>query len=371
MIVEQQFTEIVSMIKTAQVNAYRAVNTEMINLYWNIGAYIHAQIENAKWGDKTVTELAKFIKNNNPDLKGFDRRGLYRMKQFYQTYQNTSIVSMPLTQLQNTENQENTIVSAVLTQFKNQDIRETILVKVGWSNHLTIFGKCKNEEERKFYLLLCIKENYTVKELERQINSSLFERMLISNQTFSTLPAVFPANFETIFKETYVLDFLNLPEPYTESDLQKELLKQMKHFITELGKDFLFVGEEYRVQVGNKDYRLDLLFYHRELQCLVAIELKITDFEPEHLSKLNFYLEALDRDVKKEHENPSIGILLCKGKDEEVVEYALSRNISPTLISQYTIALPNKELLQNKLHEIYELFESRKNSEDELKKEEE
>jgi predicted nuclease of restriction endonuclease-like (RecB) superfamily len=371
MIVEQQFTVIVSMIKTAQGNAYRAVNTELINLYWNIGAYIHIHVENAKWGDKTVAELAKFIKNNNPDLKGFDRRGLYRMKQFYQTYHNSSIVSTAMTQFQKDENQENTIVSMALTQFEMQDIKTTILAKVGWSNHLAIFGKCKKEEERKFYLSLCIKENYTFKELERQINSSLFERMLISNQAFSTLPAVLPANFENIFKETYVLDFLNLPEPYSENDLQKELVKQMKHFIAELGKDFLFVGEEYGVQVGNKDYRLDLLFYHRELHCLVAIELKITDFEPEHLSKLNFYLEALDRDVKKAHENPSIGILLCKGKDEEVVEYALSRNISPTLISQYTLALPNKEVLQNKLHEIYELFESRNNSENQLKKEEE
>lgn len=367
---EQQFSEIVSMIKTAQVNAYRAVNIEMINLYWNVGAYINSQIEASKWGDKTVLELAKFIKETNPEIKGFDRRGLYRMKQFFQTYQGSSIVSSTMTPLQDTEKHNFEIVSTALTQFQNQDIRLTILGKVGWSNHLTIFGKCKNEEERKFYLLLCAKENYTVKELERQINSSLFERMMISNQTFSSLSAVLPANFENVFKETYVLDFLNLPEPYTESDLQKELVKQMKNFITELGKDFLFVGEEYRVQVGNKDYRLDLLFYHRELQCLVAIELKITDFEPEHLSKLNFYLEALDRDVKKEHENPSIGILLCKGKDDEVVEYALSRNISPTLISQYTVALPNKELLQNKLHEIYELFES-KRSEKEINEAEE
>jgi hypothetical protein len=141
MIVEQQFTDIVSMIKTAQANAYRAVNTELINLYWNIGAFIQIHIENAKWGDKTVAELTKFIKKNNPDLKGFDRRGLYRMKQFYQTYQNTSIVTTALTQLQNTENQNNTIVSAVLTQFKNQDIRETVLAKIGWTNNLLIISQ--------------------------------------------------------------------------------------------------------------------------------------------------------------------------------------------------------------------------------------
>jgi hypothetical protein len=135
MILEQQFSMIVSMIKTAQANAYRAVNTELINLHWNIGAYIHSQIEDSKWGDKTVSELAKFIKKTNPDLKGFDRRGLYRMKQFYQTYQNTSIVSSVVTQLQDTEIQEDTIVSLPMTQFKKQDIRPTILSKIGWTNH--------------------------------------------------------------------------------------------------------------------------------------------------------------------------------------------------------------------------------------------
>ena len=207
--------------------------------------------------------------------------------------------------------------------------------------------------ERKFYLLLCIKENYTFKELERQINSSLFERMLISNQTFSSLSAVLPANFENVFKETYVLDFLNLPEPYSERDLQKELVKQMKHFITELGKDFLFVGEEYRLQVGNKDYRTDLLFYHRELQCLVAFELKTTDFEPEHLGKLNFYLEALDRDVKRPHEKPSIGILLCRSKDNAVVEYSMNRYLSPALVAEYQTKLPDKKLLQERVRRLF------------------
>ena len=148
----------------------------------------------------------------------------------------------------------------------------------------------------------------------------------------------------------YVLEFLNLPEQHTETDLQKGLVAQMKSFLLELGKDFLFMGQEYRLQVGNKDFFIDLLFYHRSLQCLVAFELKTTDFMPEHLGQLNFYLEALDRDVKNQNENPSIGILLCKDKDTEVVEYALSRQLSPTLISQYERLLPNKKLLQNLFH---------------------
>jgi len=330
---ESQFSEIIFLIKSARFNAFKAVNTELINLYWEIGKYIIEQTNRNGWGKNTVQQLALFIQTQEPEAKGFSDKNVWRMKQFYETYSEFPKLS-------------------------------ALLRELSWTNNLLIISKCNRIEEKEFYINLSLKEKYTSRELERQINASYFERIMLGNEKFSTSLGVLPNDMKNNFKETYVFEFLNLPEPYTESDLQKELLKQMKHFITELGKDFLFVGEEYRLQVGNKDYRLDLLFFHRELQCLVAIELKITDFEPEYLSKLNFYLEALDRDVKKEHENPSIGILLCKGKDEEVVEYALSRNISPSLISQYTMALPNKELLQKKLHEIYELFESRKNSED-------
>ncbi|MCF8255649.1 MAG: PDDEXK nuclease domain-containing protein [Bacteroidia bacterium] len=353
----QEFLTIISLIKQARIQSIRAVNTELINLYWNIGSYLDHQLKNAKWGEKTVDELADFIKKSHPELKGFNRRGLYRMKQFYQTYADSLIVSSPMTQLQPIGYKGHKIVSSPMTQFPLSDIRSTILTKISWTNHLAIFGKCKSPEERPFYLNLCSKENYSVKEQERQINSSSFERTLLGNSRLGNLPEDILAISEKVFKENYVFEFLNLPEPYSEKDLQKELTKQMKNFLLELGKDFLFLDQEFRLQVGNKDYRIDLLFYHRNLQCLVAIELKTVDFEPEHLGKLNFYLEALDRDIRKPHENPSIGILLCKSKDDEVVEYAMSRNISPALISQYTIALPNKQLLQAKLNELYEIFE--------------
>ena len=156
-----------------------------------------------------------------------------------------------------------------------------------------------------------------------------------------------------IFKDTYILDFLNLPKNHSEKDLRSALVENFKHFVLEFGKDFAFVGEEYRISVGNNDYFIDLLFYHRELRCLVVFELKIDDFKPEYLGKLNFYLEALDRDVKKKHENPSVGIILCKSKDLEVVEYALSRTLSPALVSEYKTKLIPKRLLQNKLHELF------------------
>jgi hypothetical protein len=158
----------------------------------------------------------------------------------------------------------------------------------------------------------------------------------------------------SIFRDSYSLDFLGLPDDHSETDLRKGIVRSLKNFIIEFGRDFSFVGEEYRLQVGMKDFFLDLLFYHRELRCLVAFELKIDEFKPEYLGKLSFYLEALDRDVKKPHENASIGIILCKGKDDEVVEYSLSRTLSPAAIADYTTKLPDKKLLQEKLHEFFD-----------------
>jgi RecB family endonuclease NucS len=157
------------------------------------------------------------------------------------------------------------------------------------------------------------------------------------------------------FKDSYILDFLNLPGSHSERELQHGLVKQLKEFILELGKDFLFIDEEFKLQVGNSDFYIDLLFFHRGLQCLVAFELKANKFKPDHLGQLNFYLEALDRDVKKANENPSIGVLLCKDKDNEVVEYALSRSLSPTMVSEYKTKLPDKKLLQQKLRELFDI----------------
>jgi len=230
----------------------------------------------------------------------------------------------------------------------------SVLREITWTNNLIIFSRCKTIEEKEFYLSISRLENYSKRELDRQISSSLFERTMISNSKLS--PVVRESNKDIIntFKDSYVFEFLNLPEPHNESDLKQGLISQMKKFILELGKDFLFVGEEYRLQVGNSDFFIDLLFYHRGLQCLVAFELKAGKFKPDHLGQLNFYLEALDRDVKKPSENPSIGVLLCKDKDIEVVEYALSRSLSPTMVSEYETQLPDKKILKQKLQELFE-----------------
>ena len=198
--------------------------------------------------------------------------------------------------------------------------------------------------------------------MERQINSALFERTIVSNENLSPVMRELYPSSDQMFKDSYVLDFLSLPKIFSEKDLRKAIIENLKYFILEFGKDFSFVGEEYRLQVGEKDFFVDLLFYHRELQCLVAIDLKITDFKPEYLGKMEFYLEALDREVKKEHEKPSVGIILCKNKDTKVVEYALSRSISPTLVSKYETKLFNKKLLERKLDEFYAIAENQKNA---------
>lgn len=209
---------------------------------------------------------------------------------------------------------------------------------------------CKTDEEREFYIRLCIKENYSKRQLERQLDSGYYERYMLSKENL--LPESVKKLRENPFLDSYVMEFLNLPNEFHENDLRKALIKNMKDFILELGKDFTFIDEEYKVQVGGDDFRIDLLFYHRGLQCLVAIELKIGKFKPEYISKLDFYLEALDRQVKKENENPSVGLLLCAAKNDEVVEYAMSRTMSPMLVSQYQLQLPDKAVLEKKLQQL-------------------
>ena len=318
---DNRFTEIIKLIEQSRSKAIRAVNTELINLYWLIGENISNKLNSAEWGDSVVTELANYIKKIEPNLKGFSDKNIWRMKQFYEAYKGDLKLS-------------------------------TLLREISWSHNLAIFSRCKNSDERLFYLEKCINENYSFRELERQISSSLFERTMIGNSKLSPPAREILDAEKNVFKDSYVLEFLSLPEPHSEADLQKGLLRQMKNFIVELGKDFIFIGEEFKLQVGASDFYVDLLFFHRGLQCLIAIELKADKFRPEHIGQLNFYLEALDRDVKKPNENPSIGILLCKDKDNEVVEYSLSRNLSTTMVSEYKTQLPEKRILQNKLKEI-------------------
>ena len=268
--------------------------------------------------------LAEFIRRNEPGARGFSAQNLWRMRQFFETWRGFSKLS-PL-------------------------VRE-----LTWTHNLIILGQCKRPEEREFYLRLCQRERWSKRDLERQIRACLSERAVLQPPKLAPLVGELHPQAEAMFKDSYVLDFLDLPQEHSERELQRALVARLKDFLLELGPDFCFSGQEVRIQVGSRDFFLDLLFYHRTLQCLVAFDLKIGRFEPEYLGKMEFYLEALDRDVKKPHEGPSIGVLLCATKDNEVVEYALARSVSPALIAEYQTALPDKQLLQRKLHEFYQL----------------
>lgn len=314
-----KFAEIISIIDNAKVRALKAVNAELITMYYEVGKYLSDLCSKSKFGDKVINDVEMYICENNPTIKGFNRRGLYRMKQFYELYKDDELVTPLVTQ-------------------------------ISWTNHLIIMSGCKTREERLFYIKLCIKENYSKRELERQIDSAYYQRYMLSVN--KTLPEVIPNKVKENILDTYVLEFLDLPKSFTESSLKKAIIENLKSFILEFGKDFTFIGEEYRVQVGGQDFYIDLLFYNRALSCLVPIELKIGKFKPEHIGQLNFYLEALDRDVKKPNENPSVGVILCASKDDAVVEYALSRSMSQTMVAEYTLQLPDKKLLENKLREI-------------------
>lgn len=270
----KHFTQIVLLIQEARSKAFSAVNTELINVYWKVGAYISLQLQQAIWGEKTVSELADYIKKSNPEIKGFERRGLYRMKQFYETYAGTAIVSSTKTQMQTLENEGNQIVSSLMTQFDLSKQKDCLLTKISWTHHLTIMSRCGTTEERLFYIERAIKETYSVRELERQINSGIYERSLSGIQLSPTLKEK-RSEISGIFKDNYVFEFLNMKDPIKESELQKALISQMKLFVLELGRDFLFVSEEFKLQVGKSDFYIDLLFYHRGLQCLVAFELNI------------------------------------------------------------------------------------------------
>lgn len=353
---QSEFEELEQIILQSKQRVWQKVNYEQIYLYWYVGDYVAAKLKTAQWGQQVVVKFSKFLKSRNPQLKGFDKRAIYRMIQFYNTYsENEFMVAL---QPFLTDTNKKKYVAALQPQLQIQEIEQVnkiipaFLAQISWSAHLEILSGCNNATERLFYILLSQNERLTYRELGRQIESGVYERTKGGNKKISAKLKEAHANISNVLKDRYMVDYLQLPYKHSEEDIQNGLLKKMKYFILDLGKDFLFVEEEFRVQVGVTDFFIDLLFFHRSLRCFIAIELKSTKFKPEYLGKLEFYLEALDKDVKHEDENPSIGILLCKSVDDEVVEYALNRSVSPAMISKYEQELVPKEILRSYLKEI-------------------
>ena len=332
---EQDFSEIVQIIQQHRSNAYRKINEELVKMYYEIGGYLSRKVNSGEYGDGVINKIAIHIQTRYPTLKGFSKRGLYQMIQFYEIY------------------------------VDEQKVR-TLLAQLSWSNNLLILRSTKSMDEKEFYLRLCLKNNYSYRELQRQISSHYYERYLLSNG--NALESVDPVVGEedapnTKILDTYSLEFLDLPNNYKEKDLKDAIVTNLKDFILEIGKDFTFIEQEHRITVGGEDFYIDLLFYNRTYSCLVAFELKVDKFQPEFVSKMDFYLAALDKYEKKENENPSVGIILCASKNDSVVELSTSRTLSPTTIATYSTNLIDTNLLKKKLIEYQELYEEKeKNS---------
>ena len=372
--VEQQFGEVIDIILRHKSRASKAVNEELLLTAWYVGGYVSAKLKSEEWGSKVVTQLSEYIRSQRPDIKGYSRRSIYNMVMFYEEYSsetfamtvekylNREFVQIPSAQIEASHSKPSSgraiIAQPETTQIVQPKIGQMpkILGLTTLSNHVEILCRCKSDEERIFYILYANKEHLSYKEMQRCISNQTFTTLLGSKENMSKglLKAYPDASF--MFKDTLFVDFLDLPKKYSESRLRNGLLEHMKQFILELGKDFIFMDQEYRFNIGASTFKADLLFFHRGLQALVAVELKKTKFHPRDLGQLEFYLEALDRDVKRSNENPSIGIILCPEADRVVVEYAMSRSMSPTMIAEYKRILIPQERMQEKLNEFCDLF---------------
>ena len=371
---EQQFGEVVDIILQHKSRASKAVNEELLLTAWHVGGYVSAKLKNEEWGSKVVTQLSEYIRSNRPDIKGYSRSSIYNMVMFYEEYSSETFVAtvekylniefvQPTSgQIEAQSVQSNNEATVIVQTASAQIVQPVtgqmpkILELTTLTNHVEILCRCKSHEERLFYILYANKEHLASRELQRCISNQTYATLLSSKGNMSKgLLEAYP-NAPVVFKDTLFVDFLNLPQKHSESKLKKGLVEKMKQFVLELGKDFLFVDQEYKLNVGASTYKADLLFYHRGLQALVAVELKKTKFHPRDLGQLEFYLEALDRDVKRSNENPSIGIVLCPEADRVVVEYAMSRSMSPTLIAEYKRILIPQERMQQQLNEFCNLF---------------
>lgn len=371
---DRQFAFVNSMIERYRSSAISMVNTAALQMNWEIGQYISMQLKSARWGTKIVSDLADYLKRTNPKQRGFGKRHLYNMVKFYDTYSAKSFlntlsnlhlpefVQSRIAQLETpSKSVTNEIVQLGIAQLE-EDLQPLpkLLSIIPFTSHIEIMNRCRSDEERIFYMLYARHQGLKTEELRRCIVNQTFSSLMDKEKMLSPkLLDEYPQS-EFMLKDKAIVDFLNLPQEHNEHHLHKGLLEHMKAFILELGKDFLFIESEFGVQVGGSTKRIDLLFFHRALQCLVAIELKAVDFQPEFVGKMDMYLEALDRDVKRDNENPSIGIILCPSADRSMVEYTLSRSLSPTMIAEYQRKLIPQQVLKKSLEEYCSFLQENK-----------
>ncbi|MEH1984924.1 PDDEXK nuclease domain-containing protein [Nostoc sp.] len=311
--------EIKQRIRSAQYEALKAVNREMINLYWDIGQIIVTQQQGASWGKSVVEQLAKDLQGEFPGISGFSAANLWRMRLFYESYVNNEKLA-PM-------------------------VRE-----IGWTHNLVIVEKCKDDLEREFYIRMTRKFGWTKNVLIHQIENQTYEKTLLNQTNFDkTVPAEIRNQLKLAVKDEYTFDFLELADEHSERQLEQAILTRVEPFLQEMGGIFAFIGSQYRLQIDEEEYFIDILLYHRRLKCLVAIELKIGNFLPEYVGKMQFYLAVLDDTVKLPDENPSIGIILCKSKQRTIVEYALRESNKPIGVGTYQVVSTLPQELKNQL----------------------
>ena len=368
------FEAIYKIITLHRDRVVQQINGDTVMMVWEVGGFVSGKLKTSAWGSGVVRQLAEYIHTQDPTVRGWSYRTIYKMVQFYETYSSPAFIELigkvnpqqivpfemeqypnrQIVPIQSAQIQTNPIVPIQLAQIP------TILFSTGWSNHQLIMNYCKTDEQRLFYMLYAFRERLEYKELDRAIKTDAMSAILGSRDVQSQmLQAQYP-QAPLLFKDRVSLDMLGLPISYKETKLRKSIVNHMKDFILELGKDFLFIDEEHRITVGGKTFKVDLLFYHRLLQCMVAIELKTTEFQPKDLGQLEFYLEALDQEERRSNENPSIGILLCKEANMEVVRFALNRSMSPTMVAQYKEQLQVGGVIQRSLVEFCKLIEEKK-----------
>ena len=294
-------------IRLRQYQALRAVNRELVTLYWDVGESISRKQEEHGWGKAVVENLARDLQSEFPGRNGFSARNLWNMRDFYRVY-------------------------------AEKPKLQPLVAEISWAKNLTIFSRCKNDLEREFYLRATARFGWTKDVLQHQIDNKSYDKYLLGQTNFDqTLPEHIRAQAVLAVKDHYTFDFLELADEHSERELEQALVHHLRNFLSEMGGAFAFVGNQYRLEVGTQEFFIDLLLFHRRLRCLVAIELKIGDFKPEHKGKMEFYLEALDRHHRLEGENPPIGIIICRGKDKTVVEYALRTAARPLGVASYTL----------------------------------
>ena len=373
----QWFKTILDIIREHRANALASVNVEHLLSCWQIGGVLSAKIKLDGWGRATIDRLVDFIHVNAPDEKGYGRSNLYSMVGVYEAFSSedfAAIVSKygrPIVQPTAGQIIDRRIAApgavklpggVEIVQPSAGQPLPPVLAMTTFSNLVEIVNRTKTAQERLFYIVYAFRERLKKRELRQCLIDDAYSSLLGGGKkNFSNALKVAYPDSPVMLKDQAFVDFLNLPAKHTEKRLRRGIVRNMKDFILSIGKDFLFVDQEYTLTVGGKNFHADLLFYHRALQCLVAVELKAREFRPSDMGQLEFYLEALDRDVRRQNENPSIGILLCKNADKSVVEYAMSRTMSPAMVAEYKRMLIPKEVLQETFESYLALPPPQKN----------